>query len=627
MGGSSVILQSKLSSALGRTNRAMGYEPIEDYGVVGNMRTVALVGMTGSIDWFCYPHFDSPSLFARILDDQKGGFFRVAPTATSFSTKQFYWPDTNVLVTRFLSPDGVGEVIDFMPIDVSSAHVAHEALVRRVKVTRGVVRFRVECFPAFDYARERHAVEIDEHGARFTARALALSLVTPTRLQQDGTGAVGEFVLEEGESAVFVLGRAGESRRCCDAIEAEIEAQFQAAVAYWRGWLRKGTYSGRWREIVHRSALVLKLLTFEPTGAIVAAPTCSLPELVGGGRNWDYRYSWLRDAAFVIYGFIRIGFTEEAAKFWSWLESSIHERKEALQAVYGIDGRSELKEEILSHLDGYRGSRPVRIGNAAHEQLQLDVFGELMDAIYLSNKYGLPVTYDGWTGIQRRLDWLGDNWRQKDRGIWEIRGEPRDFVFSKLMCWVAFDRALRLADKRSFPADRVRLLATRDQIYEEVMHHGWDAELQTFVQAYGSKSLDASILIMPLVFFMSPSDPRMLATLRAINRPPREGGLVSDGLVFRYDTETSVDGLTGREGTFNLCTFWLVEALTRAGARDPALLDEARLVFERMLGYANHLGLYAEQTGPRGEALGNFPQAFTHLSLISAAYNLDRALG
>jgi GH15 family glucan-1,4-alpha-glucosidase len=605
----------------------MAYEPIENYGIVGNMRTVALVGTTGSIDWFCYPHFDSPSVFAALLDDQKGGHFRIAPTSAPFSVKQFYWPDTNVLVTRFLSPDGVGEVTDFMPIDLSRAHVAHHALVRRVKVARGVVRFRVECFPAFDYARERHAVEIGKDGARFTARSLALSLVTPTRLERQDTGVVGEFALEEGESAVFVLGREGETRRCSDSIEAEIEALFEDTVAYWRGWLRKCTYSGRWREIVHRSALVLKLLTFEPTGAIVAAPTCSLPEFVGGGRNWDYRYSWLRDAAFVIYGFIRIGFVEEAAKFWSWLEAAIHDSKGPLQAVYGIDGRADLGEDVLPHLDGYRGSRPVRIGNAAHRQLQLDVYGEIMDAIYLSNKYGLPVTYERWTGIRRMLDWLGDHWRDQDRGIWEIRGEPRDFVYSKLMCWVAFDRALRLADKRSFPADRARLLSIRDEIYEEVMHRGWDAELQTFVQSYGSKSLDASVLIMPLVFFISPADSRMLATLRAINRSPRAGGLVSDSLVFRYDTDTSIDGLTGREGTFNLCTFWLVEALTRAGAHDPSLLDEARLVFERMLGYANHLGLYAEQTGPRGEALGNFPQAFTHLSLISAAYNLDRALG
>jgi GH15 family glucan-1,4-alpha-glucosidase len=486
----------------------------------------------------------------------------------------------------------------------------------------------MECFPAFNYAQTAHTTDITERGASFATETEAMSLLTRHKLERRENGVVSEFVLREGESAVFVLGKADPTRRCSASIDAEAEALFQDVVSYWRRWLHRSTYAGRWRETVHRSALVLKLLTYEPTGAIVAAPTCSLPESIGGSRNWDYRYSWLRDAAFVIYGLIRIGFTEEAAKFRDWLKAALKGAKDAgaVQVVYGIDGRCELTEETLSHLDGYRGSRPVRIGNAAYRQFQLDIHGELMDAIYLSNKYGLPLSYDDWKSVRRMTDWLAENWRKKDHGIWETRGEPLDFVFSKVMCWVAFDRALRLADKRSFPADRARLSKTRDQIYEDVLEHGWDKERRTFVQAYGSKTLDAASLIMPLVFFMSPSDPQMLATVRAINRPPREGGLVSDGLVFRYDRAKFRDGLDGSEGTFNLCTFWLVEALTRAGAQDPALLDEARLMFERMLGYSNHLGLYAEQTGQTGEALGNFPQAFTHLSLISAAYNLDRAL-
>jgi GH15 family glucan-1,4-alpha-glucosidase len=613
----------------------MAYPPIANHGVIGNLRTVALVCSDGTIDWFCFPHFDSPSVFASLLDDRKGGSFRIAPVDPDSTGKQLYWPDTNVLLTRFFTPGGVGEITDFMPIGVPTDDLGTQVLVRRIRVARGAMTFRAECRPAFDYARAKHRLDVSPGRAIFSTEALTLALVTPIPLARtDGDGVTATFVLKEGESAVFVLGAYRQDVTCPATIERRAEELFQSTVQYWSRWLRKSTYSGRWREMVHRSALVLKLLTFEPTGAIIAAPTSSLPEAVGGTRNWDYRYSWVRDSAFTVYGLIRIGFTEEAEAFIRWLAGCVGDADEGIQAVYRIDGTREIPEQELAHLDGYAGSRPVRIGNAAYRQLQLDVYGEVFDAIYLWNKYGAPVFYDSWVGLRRVIDWLADNWRKPDEGIWEVRGGSRHFTYSKLMCWVAFDRALRLADKRSFPADRTRWLHIRDEVYEEVMREAWDDTQQTFVQAYGSRSLDASNLIMPLVFFLSPSDPRMIGTLKAINRSPREGGLVSDGLVFRYNTQANIDGIAGNvdprldrpEGTFNLCTFWLVEALTRAGRTHPEMLDEARLMFERMLGYANHVGLYSEEIGANGEALGNFPQAFTHLALISAAYNLDRVL-
>jgi len=608
----------------------MPYQPIENYGLIGNMRTTALVGMNGSIDWLCFPHFDSPSVFAAILDDGKGGRFSIAPIPNHVKSKQYYWPDTNVLVTRFHTTDGVGRVIDFMPVGKDAANCTQRGILRRIQTIRGTMTFRMECQPSFNYGRDTHTITMNSQGGIFESPNLTLRLGATIPLQQQGDALIAEFTLEEGEGMdVCLQGMESDDLSSGFCPETHAEELFTQTVGYWRTWLSKCTYSGRWREMVQRSALVLKLLTFQPTGAIVAAPTCSLPEGIGGERNWDYRYTWIRDAAFTLYGLLRIGFTEEASQFMHWLEARCHELKPdgSLQIMYGIDGRHTLTEETLDHLEGYRGSSPVRIGNGAYDQLQLDIYGEMLDSVYLYNKYGTPISYDLWKHLRRLINWVCDNWQRTDEGVWEVRGGQQHFVYSKLMCWVAVDRGIRLADKRSFPADRDRWLKARDTIYEEIMEKGWDAQRQAFIQRYGSDSLDAANLMMSLVFFVSPTDPRMLRTLDATLQTPEKGGLVSNGLVYRYNITESTDGLNGEEGTFNICTFWLVEALTRAGQADRSRLEDARLLFEQMLGYANHLGLYAEETGHHGEALGNFPQAFTHLALISAAFNLDRALG
>jgi GH15 family glucan-1,4-alpha-glucosidase len=603
----------------------MAYLPIEDYGIIGDLHTVALVGVNGSIDWLCFPSFDSPSIFAAILDDKKGGRFKISPTNTDGLTcKQFYWPDTNVLVTRFLSEEGVAELTDYMPIDTEKYGPGDHTLIRKLVMVRGEMKFDMECSPRFNYARDKHDLSLQENGARFTSDDLSISLSSETPVKERDGGLFSEFTLQEDDTAVFVLQKTPEDESSPIApSDEEAEKLFQETVDYWRNWLKTGTYTGRWREIVNRSALTLKLLTYEPTGAIVASPTTSLPEQIGAGRNWDYRYTWIRDAAFTVYALLRIGFTEEARLFMEWITERCAEPHDdrPLQLVYTIRGDHEIPEEELSHLEGYRGSSPVRIGNNAYSQLQLDIYGELMDSVYLFNKYVTPISYDLWKNLSGFMDYVCDNWDRKDEGIWEVRSGKQHFVYSKLMCWVALDRAIRLAEKRSFPAPVEKWRQCRDDIYRAIMKDGYDEDMGAFVQYFNCDYLDASNLMMPLVFFVSPTDPRMIGTVNAINRPPDKGGLVSSGLVYRYNVEKTQDGLLGEEGTFNICTFWLVEALTRSGR-----LDEARLMFEKMMGFANHLGLFSEETGPAGEALGNFPQAFTHLSLISAAFNLDRAL-
>lgn len=600
----------------------MPYKPIGDYGVIGDLHTVALVGKDGSIDWCCFPHFDSPSLFGALLDDRRGGRFRIAPLEDG-KRQQLYLPETNVLLTRFLHQDGVAELTDFMPVECDDPGVRpkRHQIIRMVTVVRGVIRLRLECRPAFNFGRDSHTVTLRQAGAIFRSPSMAVGLVSPVPLTAGASAVEAEFTLTEGQRVTFFLEQleTEADEHLLDAPQTG-ENAFRDTVNFWRTWLRQCRYTGRWREMVQRSALTLKLLTYAPTGAIVAAPTTSLPEALGGVRNWDYRYTWIRDAAFTLYALLRLGFSNEAGRFMQWLEARCHDLNHdgSLQVLYGIDGRRIGQEEELLDWEGYQRSQPVRIGNGAAVQRQLDMYGALMDAAYLYNKYGSPISYDSWTGLSHLLEYVCANWDQPDEGIWEVRGGQRHFVYSKVMCWVALDRGIRLADKRGFPADRAKWVDTRDRIYRDVMRLGWNPESRSFVQAYGSNALDASALVMPLVFFVSPTDPRMQSTIEQIR-----SSLVSGALVFRYrQEEAAPDGLPGEEGTFTLCSFWLVEALTRAGR-----LEEARLIFEKILSHANHLGLYAEELSVTGEHLGNFPQAFAHIGLISAAYNLDRALG
>jgi len=592
-------------------------QPIEDYGVIGDLHTVALVGKNGSIDFLSFPQFDSPTVFAGLLDQGAGGHFRIAPVNDDVDYFQMYLPESAVLISRFLSDDGVAEVSDFMPI-FEEGH-AHD-IVRRAKTVRGEVKFRMVCDPRFDYGRASHRVERRDGEVLFTSEGAdrtVLRLRTAVPVEVQNGAAVAEFVLRAGETAAFVLEQAVDDSP--SAHPHYVTESFKDTMNFWRRWMRRSTYEGRWLETVQRSAMTLKLLTSRPHGSIVAAPTFGLPERVGGSRNWDYRFTWIRDASFTLYALIRLGYTDEAGAFMRWIEARCDELEPdgALQIMYGIDGRHMLTEGTLDHLSGYRGSRPVRVGNAAYAQKQLDIYGELMDSVYLYDKFGDPISHDLWRNLTRLIDWVALHWPEKDEGIWEVRGGQQEFLYSRVMCWVAMDRGIRLARKRSFPAPLQRWSQVRDEIYAQIFDDFWDDDLRSFVQYRGAKTLDASTLLMPLVRFIGWKDPRWLSTLEAIGKE-----LVDDSLVYRYRGDLAAsDGIDGDEGTFTMCSFWYVEALARAGDT-----QKARFYFEKMLGYANHLGLYAEELGPRGEHLGNFPQAFTHLGLISAAYQLNRQM-
>jgi len=603
-----------------------GYLPIEDHGLIGDLQTAALVGRDGTIDWFCTPQFDSPSVFAAILDAEKGGHFRLTVTEPNPVIKQLYLIDTAVLLTRYLTDAGVAEVLDFMPIDQPGVATDRHEIFRLARVVRGEITFSMECAPRFDYGRAEHELRLTDHHALFVSDEVELSLHSTSKLSHAGGKhrhngvARCEFTLRQGENSGFILSTSPVGREAGTLAPERVTRMLNDTINFWRNWVDKGTYVGRWREMVNRSAVTIKLLTYAPTGAMVAAPTASLPEKVGGPRNWDYRFCWVRDSSFALAALIQLGYTDELTDYLRWLAERVASPSDhpsgPVKLMYRIDGTTDLDEEELDQLEGYEESAPVRIGNGAVDQLQLDIYGEALDAVHQMSMAGRLLGHDAWMDIVAVTNWLVDNWDRPDEGIWETRGGRKDFVYSRLMCWVAFDRAIRISRDRGLPAPIPEWSHARDAIYTQIMARGFNREIGAFVQYYESDVLDASLLKMPLVGFTAPRDPRWLSTMEAMREH-----IVSDNLVFRYNPAKSPDGLDGEEGTFSLCTFWYVAAVAMAGD-----VSRARMMFEQMLTYSNHLGLYSEQIGATGEQLGNFPQAFTHLALISAAVKLNQAI-
>ncbi|KAL6898139.1 glycoside hydrolase family 15 protein [Trichoderma evansii] len=662
-------------SGTNRRAQSGGYLPIEDYGIVGNMHTCALAGLDGSIDFMCWPDFDSPSVFCRLLDKNKGGYFSISPPDEfGCTTKQQYLPSSCILQTRYIHEDGVVDIVDFFPRPKSAKvmtkgykqNAYREAInvqeelkkwvVRRVECIRGSLPINVEIFPAFGYGRDAHQTTLlrETHSPEHRESKIGTFHSKDVKLQLDvavdkedvhncgdmkfqkvkkdemlGEGIVSRFTLRAGQSVSFIL-RNDIPNHITEVItDAVLDSQQHDTQTFWYNFISQSKYKGRWREVVSRSLMILKLLTYEPTGAIIAAPTFSLPEDVGGVRNWDYRYSWVRDSSFTIYILLRLGFKAEADAYMEFImERFTSDRGPdgGLPIMFTIHGGTDIPESTLDHFEGYRGSAPVRIGNGAAFHLQFDVYGELMDSIYLYNKYGKPVSWDIWCAVRRMLDYVLTIIGKTDMSIWEVRGNKQRFTISQIFLWVAFDRGLRLAEKRCLPCpNRAKWLEARDSLYEEIMEKGYNTELKSFVQSYEANTvLDSSILLAPLVFFIAPSDPRFVNTINRIMLPPEEGGLTSTGLVYRYDTDESDDGVGGRDGAFSICTFWLVEAMTRASIHEPHYLPRALNLFQNMLQFSNHLSMFSEEIARSGEQLGNTPQAFSHLSLISAAFNLDR---
>ena len=587
---------------------------IEDYGLIGDLQTAALVSRHGCVDWLCLPRFDSGAMFAALLGDSENGHWTIQPDGEFRSPGRRYRGDTLVLETDLETPTGTVRLIDFMPPRGTAPD-----LTRIVEGVRGSVEMVMELVLRFDYGSIVPWVRSVDGRLVAVAGPDSITLDAPVELEGRDLHTYARFTVEKGQRVPFVLTWSPSHERLPKPIDAE--DALKDTVAYWEEWIGRCTAAGRWDEPVRRSLLTLKALTYAPTGGIVAAPTTSLPEAIGGVRNWDYRYCWLRDATLTLLAFLRAGYVDEARAWRDWLLRAIAGSPEDIQVMYGVAGERRLVELELPWLAGYEGSRPVRIGNGAADQLQLDVYGEIVDALHLARRQGLEASDAAWALTRKVFEWLETGWLEPDQGIWEVRGPRRHFTHSKVMAWVAFDRAVKAIERLGREGPLERWQAARDAIRKDVLENGYNAELGAFVQYYGSDRLDASLLLIPLVGFLPAKDERVVGTVQAIQRD-----LMRDGLVQRYRADSEnveVDGLPPGEGVFLPCSFWLVAVLARQGR-----VDEAVQLYERLLGLSNDLGLIAEEYDPeRGRLVGNFPQAFTHLALVETAFTLGRALG
>ncbi len=583
---------------------------LEEYALIGDCETAALVGRNGSIDWLCWPNFASAACFASLLGSEENGFWRLAPKEKVVRTTRGYERDTLVLKTVFETKRGAVEITDFMPPRGRNSHI-----VRIVKGLHGTVKMHGELALRFNYGEAVPWVTRTTAGLRAVAGPDTVELQTAAPLLGENLRTVSDFVVREGESVSFVLtyGSYGNYREHLTVNPVDVQKAYEETCDYWTQWAARCTYKGNHRELVTRSMITLKALTFRPTGGVVAAPTTSLPEDIGGVRNWDYRYCWLRDTTFTLLALMNGGYYDEARDWMHWLRRTIAGKPDQLQIMYGISGERTLAEWEIKSLRGYENSSPVRIGNAASEQLQLDTYGEVLDAFFWTYaKLGPGQTAD-FDLLRSLVEHLETVWQQPDEGIWEVRGGPQHFTYSKVMAWVAFDRAIKIAEKSGLRAPLRRWKKTRDAIHNQVCAKGFSKRRNSFVQHYGSKNLDASVLLMSIVGFLPPADPRILGTVAAIERH-----LMRGGLVMRYDTSKTKDGLPGTEGNFLACSFWMVTNLKLIG-RDA----DATKLFERLVSLANDVGLLSEEYDTRRKRLvGNFPQAFSHIALIGAAYHL-----
>ncbi|MDQ2902256.1 MAG: glycoside hydrolase family 15 protein [Chloroflexota bacterium] len=626
------------------------YYPIDAYGIIGDCHSAVLIAPDGSIDWGCFPDFDSPAIFCRLLDAQRGGFFQIAPADRTIPGTQRYLSDSNVLQTRFASIKGEIVLTDFMPVDTLEAFPNHgvnknesgsrHRLVRIVECSHGELSVMMSLKVSPDYAATPSEIcmvpghlgaLISGGDLHFGLAIIGASLLADFSLEliPDELGShpslVAQVILHKGERLIFTLSIGCSQQAVRELVEQESQTyNFEDELAHtlqcWQQWIASCTYEGSYTHIVKRSALVLKLMTYAPSGAIIAAPTTSLPEELGGVRNWDYRYTWLRDATFTLDALNLLGFLDEAQAFLDWLRHLPCKEGEGLQVMYGIRGECHLPEQELPHLEGYYGSAPVRIGNGAVTQKQMDIFGEVLDGIHIYQQRGgferRGERLDGslWKMMQTVIEYVCDHWQDADYGIWEVRGSPRHFVYSKVMCWVALDRGIRIAEELYLEGDVARWHQVRQHIRQDILSRGYNTEIGAFTQSYGSVALDAATLMLPLVGFIAPDDPRMLSTVECILKQLTD----KQGFVYRYHTG---DGLTGHEGTFAMCSFWLVDNLALQGR-----VNEARALFEQLLSYANSLGLFSEEIDSKhGLALGNFPQALTHIAVINSAHNLQQA--